>query len=447
LNKRIALYSLLIIVLLGTLLSVSAFAQSAPVTFHTIDEQNYSVDRATIYIDGAFYGYTDMVGSLTADGNFTPGNHTITAIRSGYVNATVNSSLASGTSITLVLVHNFAITDKNAVTLLVVQNTVAMSQVAGADIYVDGKYLGVTDTVEGKFSSDISPGNHTITVSKTSDVTLKNNTTTLDLEPGHTYVIMMNLTGEKYSILDPNLFIIALQKILFLGLVNTIELSIVAFATGIIIGLIMGIGRSSTNIVYRAIASIYVEGVRGLPLLLQLLFVNFGLPYLISNLFNVNFNIDIFTACVIALSVNSGAYMGEIFKAGIEAVHKGQTEAARSLGMSHNQALRYIILPQAFKIVLPALGNEFIALIKDSSIGLVISLPEIVYWAKAMGAQYYNSFTPILAAGMVYLMITIPLGKMVQYMEKRYNVNARTGNLPGEKKKKKTTEIPAEAAL
>jgi polar amino acid transport system permease protein len=192
---------------------------------------------------------------------------------------------------------------------------------------------------------------------------------------------------------------------------------------GILIGLIMGLGRVSSNFLFRTAASIYVEGVRGLPLLLQLLFVNFGLPFLLSDLTGGQFNIDGFTACVIALSMNSGAYMGEIFKAGIEAIHKGQMEAARSLGMSYNQSMRYIILPQAFKIVLPTLGNEFIALIKDSSIGMVISVMEVVWWSKSIGAEYYNTFTPLLAAGMVYLCITIPLGRLVQYMEKRYNVN------------------------
>jgi polar amino acid transport system permease protein len=433
----------LVLVLFGAMLAVPALAQGAPVTIRTFNEQNYSVDGATIYVDGSFYGYTNTVGLLTADG-FSPGNHTITATRSGYVNDTVTGIIEPGTAIRLVLVHDYAVVDKDAVTILVLQNTVARSTIAGADVYVDGVYLGTTDTVQGKTSGVISPGNHTITVAKTDDKTLKNTTTTLEVTPGQTFVVLMDMSGQKYSILDWDLFVKSLQKILTYGLENTIELSIVAFISGILIGLLMGIGRTSSNIVFRILSSVYVEGVRGLPLLLQLLFVNFGLPYLISNLTGTTFNIDIFTACVIALSVNSGAYMGEIFKAGIEAVHKGQTEAARSLGMTHNQALRFIILPQAFKIVLPALGNEFIALIKDSSIGLVISLPEIVYWAKAMGAQYYNSFTPILAAGIVYLLITIPLGKAVQYMEKKYNVNARSGNLPAKKKK---LEMPPEAVV
>ena len=441
-SKRIALFILVALALFGPVLAAPALSQSATVTIRTFNEQNYPVSGATIYVDGSFFGFTNTVGVLTAD-KFAPGDHTIIAARAGFVNGTYNGSLDPGATIRITLTHDFAVVNPNAVTILVLQNTVARSTIAGADVYVDGNYLGTTDTVQGKTSGVVPPGNHTVTVAKTGDKTLKNTTVTLDLEPGQTYPILMDLSGQKYSIFDPDLFVLSLQKILTFGLENTIELSIVAFATGIIIGLIMGIGRTSGFLPYRIFASVYVEGVRGLPLLLQLLFVNFGLPYFVSSLMNSEFNIDIFTACVIALSVNSGAYMGEIFKAGIEAVHKGQIEAARSLGMTQGQALRYIILPQAFKIVLPALGNEFIALIKDSSIGLVISLPEIVYWAKSMGALYYNSFTPILAAGIVYLLITIPLGRAVQYMEKRYNVNARSGNLPAKKKAEAPTEVTA----
>ncbi len=201
----------------------------------------------------------------------------------------------------------------------------------------------------------------------------------------------------------------------------------------------MGIGRTSSNPVLRYASSIYVEGVRGLPILLQLLFINFGLPFLISDMTGQQFNIDAFMACIIALSVNSGAYMGEIFKAGIQAVNKGQAEAARSLGMTPNQSLRYVILPQAVKIVLPPLGNEFIALIKDSSIGLVIAVTEVTMEAKLVGVEYYNTFTPLLAAGLIYLCITIPLGKLVQYMEKRFNASNQRTEAP---KKAKITEIP-----
>jgi len=380
-------------------------------------------------------GDTDNAGKIVLD-DYQSGIHNVTAVKSGFANSTISGNFTDGVKINVRMESLGYVARKDAVSIIVKENTTAMSMIAGVDIYVDGKNVssGKTNALTG-MSVILTPGLHEFKAVKSGDDGLLSNTTTLDVVPGGSYMILMDLSGKKFSILDFDLFTESLQKILLNGLFNTLELSIMAFIVGILIGLFMGIGRTSHNFLIRIVSSVYVEGVRGLPLLLQLLFVFFGLPFLISEYTGGMFNIDIFTAAVIALSVNSGAYMAEIFKAGIEAVHKGQTEAARSLGMTQNQAMRHIILPQAFKIVLPALGNEFIALIKDSSIAMVISYTEILYWAKAIGVEHYNTFTPLLAAGIVYLMITLPLGKAVQYMEKKYNVNARAGNLPGKKKK------------
>jgi polar amino acid transport system permease protein len=396
----------------------------------------FPIDKASIYVDNLYVGSTDNAGKLILS-MYQPGTHSITAVQDRFVNTTVTANFTAGARINIGMESISYAARKDTATIIVLENTSARSKIAGVDVFVDGQNVpvGQTNTLEGMVQVNLTDGPHVITVSKSDDVGLLSNTTTIDAKAGGSYVILMDLSGKKFSILDLGLFIESLQKIIFYGLYNTLVLSIVAFTVGIVIGLAMGIGRTSRNFLVRAASSIYVEGVRGLPLLLQLLFVFFGLPFLISDYTGGSFNIDIFTAAVIALSINSGAYMAEIFKAGIEAVHKGQTEAARSLGMSQGQAMRYIILPQAFKIVLPALGNEFIALIKDSSIAMVISYTEIIYWAKAIGVEHYNTFTPLLAAGIVYLAITIPLGKAVQYMEKKYNVNARTGNLPGKKKK------------
>ena len=420
-----------------------AMAQSSPVTVYTISDKLFPIDRVSIYVDDVYTGNTDAAGTLTII-DYTPGTHTITAIKANYINTTISADFAGGAKINVQMESVAAAAQKNYVSIVVLENSPAMSKIAGVNVYVDGQNVssGKTNTLDGMVKLNLTAGEHVIKVSKPGDAGLVDNTTTIDAVPGGIYTILMDASGKKFSILDLDLFISSMQKIIFYGLVNTLLLSIVAFTVGIVIGLFMGIGRTSHNFAIRAVASVYVEGVRGLPLLLQLLFVFFGLPFLISDYTGSTFNIDIFTAAVIALSVNSGAYMAEIFKAGIEAVRKGQTEAARSLGMTQNQALRYIILPQAFKIVLPALGNEFIALCKDSSIAMVISYTEIIYWAKAIGVEHYNTFTPLLAAGIVYLMITLPLGKAVQYMEKKYNVNARKDNLPGKKKK---IIMPAEA--
>jgi len=393
------------------------------------------MENSSVYLDGAFQGLTDNRGQFVVP-DVSPGQHNITVTKDGYGSKTIDQIFNGTESLEFKL---SAQKPANSVTIVALDARESRSKITGASVYVDGQFVGTTGTGDGGVTLSLSPGLHTVKISK--DM-LEDNTTRIDVVPGSTYVILMEGGARRYSILDGSLFIYSLSKEIIYGLVNTIKLSIVAYCIGICIGLLMGIGRTSSNRIIRVVASVYVEGVRGLPILLQLLFVNFGLPFLISDMTGQQFNIDAFTSCIIALSVNSGAYMGEIFKAGIEAVSKGQTEAARSLGLSQNQSMRYIILPQAIKIVLPALGNEFIALIKDSSIGLVISVTEVTMEAKLVGVEYYNTFTPLLAAGIIYLCITIPLGKAVQYMEKKYNIaNTRTN---GKAKKQKVKPLSEE---
>jgi polar amino acid transport system permease protein len=399
----------------------AAYGQSSnPAAISIIVENSWMsrMENASVYMDGVYQGVTDNHGNFVID-KIAPGQHNITIAKSGFVTSSIDREFNGPDSLEFKLMEQKSAT---GVTILVLDDRVSKSKISGASISVDGQFAGRTSNGTGILALELTPGLHTFSVSKDQ---LDTNTTEINVVPGSTYEILMTGGGRHLSILDGQLFIYSLSKEITYGLVNTLKLSIVAFAVGILIGLLMGIGRTSSNPLFRYASSIYVEGVRGLPILLQLLFINFGLPFLISDLTGQQFNIDAFMACIIALSVNSGAYMGEIFKAGIQAVNKGQTEAARSLGMTPNQSLQYVILPQAFKIVLPPLGNEFIALIKDSSIGLVIAVTEVTMEAKLVGVEYYNTFTPLLAAGLIYLCITIPLGKLVQYMEKRFNTSTR----------------------
>ncbi len=413
---------------LAFVIPVSAESEYAIIVVN--DDLFSPVQGASVYINDTYMGLTNYDGSIRVI-NFTPGMNKITAKKEGHQDRVREYNLQSGGTVQLQMKRQTSTISPDIVTFIVRENSTSKSIVAGASIYIDNEMVGETDTKDGKVQIELTEGSHEVSVHKSGMLV---NDTTMLIKPGETYTISLT-QGKMFSIFDGDLFIYALQKEIFKGLVTTLELSIIAMTIGIIIGLVMGLGRTSSSIIFRGLASIYVEGIRGLPLLLQLLFVNFGLPFLIQDMTGGTFNIDGFTACIVALSLNSGAYMAEIFKAGIEAIHKGQMEAARSLGMSHYQSMFFIILPQAFKIVLPALGNEFIALIKDSSIGLVISVSEVLWWSKTVGAEHYNTFTPLLAAGLVYLCITIPLGRAVQYLEKKYNVNARKGNLPGKKKK------------
>lgn len=416
---RISILLLLSLVLCSGLIA-PAYCQNAPLTIIVNDDMLKPIGNAAIYIDGVAAGNTNDDGSLLLM-DFPSGKHNVTASKEGYVNKTFQRDLSSGAVIRFELKEQGQDSSPNAISIIALENSVSQSKIAEALVYIDGNYVGKTNRHEGRFQIELTPGIHNVTLSKQG---LLNNTTTIEVVPGNTYTMLMSPGGKKFSIFDIDLFFDALSKEIMYGAMSTVKLSVVAMMVGLAIGLVMGIGRVSPNRIFRGVASVYVEGVRGLPLLLQLLFVNYGLPFMVNDLTGGQFIIDGFTACVIALGVNSGAYVGEIFKAGIEAIHKGQMEAARSLGMTYNQSMRYIILPQAFKIVLPALGNEFIALIKDSSIALIISYPEILWWAKQVGATSYNAFTPLIAAGIVYLCITIPLGKVVQYMEKKYKISS-----------------------
>ncbi len=210
---------------------------------------------------------------------------------------------------------------------------------------------------------------------------------------------------------DLDLFIRILPDLAF-GASVTLKLTLISIFFGLIIGSIAGLGRVSKNKIPFAISTAYVEVIRGTPLLVQILIVYFGLPA-------IGINLQPEPAGIIALSVCSGAYIAEIVRAGIESIPTGQMEAARSLGMTYLQAMRYVILPQAFRNVLPALGNEFIALLKDSSLLSVISIVELTRVGRQIVNTTFNAWTPFLGVALFYLMMTIPLSRLVAYSQRK----------------------------
>lgn len=169
--------------------------------------------------------------------------------------------------------------------------------------------------------------------------------------------------------------LIQIMPQLLKGALVTIKITIASIFFGTIGGTIIGVARTSSNPMLKIPATIYVDVIRGTPLLLQIYVVYYGLP-------SIGINLPAMAAGITALSINSAAYVGEIIRAGIQSIHKGQLEAAYAHGMNYFQAMRYIILPQAFKIVLPALANEFIALLKDSSLVSIIAITELIRTAK-----------------------------------------------------------------
>lgn len=157
----------------------------------------------------------------------------------------------------------------------------------------------------------------------------------------------------------------------------TLELSFFGVLFGTLLGVIMALMRISRIWPIKFVASAYIELIRGTPMLVQILIIHYGLTV-------VGVNLPAFMSGVVALTMNSSAYMAEVFRAGIQAIDKGQTEASRSLGMTNGMTLRYIILPQAFRNMLPAIGNEFIIIIKDSSLVSMIGIAEIIYTARTI---------------------------------------------------------------
>lgn len=203
----------------------------------------------------------------------------------------------------------------------------------------------------------------------------------------------------------------------FKGIIYTIGFSIASIALGTVLGLLIALGKMLPNKFLAAPFKGYVGLFRGTPLLVQILVINFGVVPLILGKSNS------IVAGILALSLNSSAYIAEIFRSGIQAVSEGQGEAAATLGLSPNQTMLHIILPQAVKIILPPLGNEFISLIKDSSLASVISAPEVTYWAQAMNAQYYRVWEPYLTSGLIYLILTLSISSILHSVERRLAVN------------------------
>ncbi len=210
---------------------------------------------------------------------------------------------------------------------------------------------------------------------------------------------------------DLELFVRILPDLAY-GALITLKFTTFSTLLGLVIGTVMGIFRIVRNFILNAIAIAYIEVIRGTPLLVQIMIVYYGLPAA-----GINLPPDI--AGIIALGINSGAYIAEVIRAGILSVPKGQMEAARSLGMTYLQAMRYVVLPQAFRNILPALGNEFIALLKDSSLLSVIAIAELTRTGMQIYAVTFNAWTPLLGVAMFYLMMTLPLSKLVNYMQRR----------------------------
>jgi len=195
------------------------------------------------------------------------------------------------------------------------------------------------------------------------------------------------------------------------GVFRTFQVTVLSIVIALVIGLIAGLGRISRVTVVNRIATVYVEVIRGIPLLVQLFYIYYALGKFLT--------LPPIIAAVAAMSVCYGAYMGEIFRAGIQSIPKGQMEAALALGMSRAQAIRKVILPQTFRTILPPIGNEFIALLKDSSLVSILAVSDLLRRGREFASVSFQYFETYTVVALVYLVITLFLSKLVAYMEQR----------------------------
>ena len=203
------------------------------------------------------------------------------------------------------------------------------------------------------------------------------------------------------------------------GLLGTLQLAAITVLFGTVLGAFIALAKMSKWKILRGIANIYVEVIRGTPILVQLYIFAFFLPIA----FPILANVKEYYMVVISLIINSSAYVSEIIRSGIQAVDKGQTEAAKSLGMSNRNMMLKIILPQAIKNILPALGNEFIMMIQETSLASVLFINELMYTRTLLMSTKFLSWQPLFIIAIIYFIVTYSLSKVVGYMEKRLSVS------------------------
>jgi polar amino acid transport system permease protein len=227
---------------------------------------------------------------------------------------------------------------------------------------------------------------------------------------------------------------------IIIGLGVTIVTSLVAYAIALVFGLLAGLGRISRNVLLNNMATLYVELIRGIPMLVLIFFIALvGVPVVVDGMNSLgawlgslgltavggaltgltNQAVAMNVRAIIALSVTYGAFLAEIFRAGIQSIGRGQMEAARSLGMGYGQAMRYVILPQAIRNVLPALGNDFVAMVKDSSLVSVLAVRDITQVARLYAGGTFRFREAYVTLSVLYLTMTVALSMIVQFVERR----------------------------
>jgi polar amino acid transport system permease protein len=201
------------------------------------------------------------------------------------------------------------------------------------------------------------------------------------------------------------------MRIILIGLSNTVQVAIVALVCAAVFGLLLAVLRSLKNRLIDGLIIVYVDLFRALPTIVLFMLVYYMLPF-----FGLLFSL--FWAVVLALTINGGAYFEEIFRAGIEAIDKGQWEASRSLGLGFWQTMQFVVLPQAIRIVIPPATSNSLELVKTTVLASVISMPDLLYKAQQAAGLWYNP-TPLVLAAFIFLVMLWPLVRLTSYLERR----------------------------
>lgn len=215
--------------------------------------------------------------------------------------------------------------------------------------------------------------------------------------------------------------IITWDNLIFMvkGAGYSLAIAIGALVFGTILGILGAAGKISKYKALRLLASTYVELIRGTPMLLQILFIFLGFPTIYHSLTGTYIRLNPYLVGLVAMSINSGAYTTELIRSGIMSIDKGQWEACKTLGLTYTQMMRFVILPQAFKQIVPPLVSEFIVLIKDSSLISAIGAVELLQSASVLGNYYYNYIIPLVMASVMYLIMTVTISYFARKLERR----------------------------
>ncbi len=207
------------------------------------------------------------------------------------------------------------------------------------------------------------------------------------------------------------------------GVQNTLIIAVFTVLFGTLLGILLAVAKMSNFKPLKWLSTAYIEFFRGTPLMVQLMFIFYGLPMIGITFPEIPFieNFQRFAAGIVAMSLNSAAYVAEVIRSGIQAVDIGQMEAARSLGFNKTQSMLLVILPQAIKNILPALGNEFVTVIKESSIVSVIGIADLMYRTNGVKAKNYKTLECLFIAAIIYFILTFVSSRLIALMERRMN--------------------------